>query len=587
MRKIIKTVGDIERNISQYYNNEPAGCDLETTGLSALTSNIRTIQLAQTDTDTLVIDLKEIPYEVASKALKPILENPEKAIAYHNAKFDQNFLKHHLKLDPNRTFDSYLSSVLLEAGIRQQKGYHGLASVLKRYTDIDISKDEQSSDWSGELSQEQYDYAAKDAEVMLPLRLELIERLRRAGLMRCAQLEFETVLPIVWLELSGMYLDFNDWEKLSKSNEAMKDALADEICDMLSPFIPQGSLFGSGEINLNSPPQVQKYFRKFGVPMPESTKEEFLLPLEDDYPIIKKFLEYKGYAKAVSSFGEGWRDFVNPITGRIHSSFSQIGAATGRFSSYNPNMQQLPKENRFRNCFKAEEGRTLVSADFSQIELRILADFARDTNAIKAFSSGNDYHQEIAALIFHKPVEEVSQSERAIGKKCNFTITYGATAYKVSASIGCSLIEAELILKDYFAGIPNVDKWLRKQKRDVLQRPYARTASGRIGRFIFDPNDPKQRSQAQRNAANMPIQGTSADILKRSLRLFYDATRDIQDHVKLVNIVHDEIITEVDDPYIERVANDLTKSMQTAGREFLKEVEIKTDPSICKYWNKD
>lgn len=582
---IIETVYDLEDKIKLLHNSHPLGTDTETKGLDPHTAGLRTVQLSD-DKNTLVIDCEKIGYSAASAYIKPLLEDPDRVKIFHNAKFDCKFLKKHLDINVTRIFDTFLASVLLEAGVRTPRGHNGLGQVLDRYTGIKIDKGEQSSDWSAELTKSQLEYAAKDAQCLLPLREAQIEKLRRLGLFRVAQLEFEAVQAFAWLELSGFHLDMAEWGEVAFKNQERANEIADEIFAELSPVLPQGSLFGNTTFNLGSVTQVQKYFSDFGIPMPESTKEVFLQPLARKYPIIEKFIEWRGLTKSTSSFGDAWLDYVNPSTGRIHANFNQIGASTGRVSSSSPNLQQIPRDNMFRNCFTAAEGKRLLSADYSNIELRILADLANDKSALEAFESGKDFHTAMAGLVFNVAMDDVSSDMRSLAKIINFAIPYGAGRNKIAATAKISELEAEVLMSDYFKAVPNIKRWLDKQKRDVLKTKYARTASGRLAKFYFDESDGMQKSAAQRNAMNMPIQGTSCDILKRALRLLYDATLDRQHEIKLVNIVHDEINLEVDEPIVEEVGHILEDCMIRAGKEYLTQVKIKVDLKVSQRWAK-
>lgn len=583
---IVETVNSLEKNIPLLYNNKPLAVDTETTGLSPFQADLRLLQLSD-DENTLVIDVQKVGVNAASQAAKPLLSEPNRVKIFHNAKFDLKFIKHHLKIDVDRVFDSYLASILCEAGVKTPRGWHKLDQVAQRYLKENISKDEQRSDWSGELSSSQITYAAKDAQILLPLRESIIERLRTLGLFRCATLEFEAIPSIVWMELCGFYLDIAQWNKVSGESLSKSDEVAQEIFAELQPFLEQASLFGNTEINLNSPDQVQNAFKAYGIPMPDSTRNNFLQPLVDEYPLVAKLLEYRKWAKRHSSFGDSWEEYINPVTGRIHADFHQIGAETGRFSCSNPNLQQIPKENFFRNCFKAEKGNTLVSGDYSQIELRILADLSKDPYALEAFEQDLDFHTAMGAKIAKIPIERVTKKERDPAKNCNFAIPYGAGASKVAATAKISQEEGQNLVDTYFDAVPNFKRWIQFQKYQVLRTRCSRTVSGRVAKYIFDDNDGGQRSQAQRNAVNMPIQGSSCDILKRALKLFYDKTRDRHNKIKLVNIVHDEINVETPKDMVEEVSADLQSCMTEAGYDFLKKVKVKVDISESTFWTKE
>src|SRR5258706_424820 len=220
-----------------------------------------------------------------------------------------------------------------------------------------------------------------------------------------------------------------------------------------------------------------------GVPMPNATRAWELQPLAEKYPPVAKLLEYRAVAKAMSSFGENILEFIEPATGRIHADFRQIGAPTGRFSCSSPNLQQIPHEEVYRRCFTAPEGRKLVIADYSQIELRILADFSEDTNFIQAFESGQDFHAATAAQIFGIAETEVSTDQRSFAKRLNFGVVYGLGASRFAMMTGLSQTDAENTLRKYFATYPRLDEWLRMQSKSVLTERSARTKSGPLARM--------------------------------------------------------------------------------------------------------
>lgn len=582
---LIRTAEELRNSISKINLGSPIGVDIETTGLDPYFADIRTIQIATKD-EVYVIDLFAIKPVIAGELLRPIFTDPKTIKILHNAKFDLKFIKHQLNIDVDPIFDSYIASLVLEAGVSQKKGFHGLEQTVSRYCGIDISKEQQRSDWSGELTAEQVEYAAKDAEVLLPLREEMIKHIVRLQLVQVAKLEFDAVLPVVWLELCGFYLNTDAWMKNAEENIAKAQPHAEAIFKELEPYIKQQSLFNDAPVNLDSTVQVREYFKLAGVPMPTSTKEFMLRPLAEKYPIVNHLLEYRGYWKAGKDFGAKWLECVNPKTGRIHPSFMSIGAETGRMSCSHPNIQQCPADKATRNCFQAEEGNTLVSLDYSQIELRILAELAKDKNAIEAFKSGVDFHAAMASKAFHISIDKVTSEERSFAKRLNFGIPYGIGASRFAMQSGIQQTEAQLIMNNFFQAVPQEKRWLDYQKYAILKNRYTRSMSGRMARYEFDDADPAQRSQAQRNACNFPIQATSADILKRALRLAYERTKEYHNIVKMVNVVHDELNFEIKEDRAGSLATIIHKAMVDAGEEFLKLVPVKVDTKISRYWEK-
>lgn len=587
----IETAQQLQDNLHIIHNEPVLGVDCETTGLNALRDSLRLLQIGSSHS-RLIIDVFKVGKAAVSEMVGPVLADDTVSKTFHNAKFDVKFIKYHLGVDVERIFDSYLASLIISGGIvpkgddgKKVKGFHKLDSVVDRYLGIKLDKTLQKSDWSGSISQEQLEYAEKDVEVLFPLRDVLIEKLAENKLRRCAKLEFEAILPTAWMELNGFYMDFDQWMQVAKDQEEKSYIAEEEIIKELQEVVEQGSLFGS-TINLNSHQQVQKYFRAYGIPMPSSTKEFFLLPLVAEYPIIGKYLDFKGYNKAYTAFGENYKEFIEPTTGRIHADFMQIGAGTGRYATAKPNLAQIPSDKAHRNCFKAEDGYKLVIADFSQEELRLLAEFSGDKAFRQAFLDGDDFHKSTAAQIFKIPLDKVVKSDRDLAKRMNFLLTYGGGAPKFAMSAGIPVEEAEAIMKSYFSTFKSVDRWLKYQQNQVLNSREARSVSGRVGKYDFDYSDWGSRSHAQREAANFPMQASGADILKRAMRVFYNTTKHLHPLVKLVNIVHDELIVECPDELVQDVSEMLESSMRQSWKESVHHVDIKIDTTILQYWEK-
>ncbi len=562
------------------------GFDTETTELDPYKGRLRLVQLS-TGRSTYVFDVYKLGEDSRTSAelapLRQLLEDASVKKVAHNAKFDLKWVRHHLGCETNGVFDTFLASVLIAAGDSDRR--HSLADVAKFFTDIELDKSEQVSDWNApELSQSQLTYAARDAQVMLSLHEQMADRLAADGLTRVAELEFDCLMPIADMELNGIFLDTERWREQLEKVKAIQAKAADELQEMLAAGVSQASLFGRSEINLDSQQQVTDALINLGVPMPNSTRAWELQPLAEKYPVVGKLLEYRALQKSITSFGENTLEFVEPATGRVHADFRQIGAPTGRFSCSNPNLQQIPHEAAYRRCFRATEGRKLVIADYSQIELRILADFSGDENFIKAFESGQDFHAMTASQVFNTPIDEVSADQRSFAKRLNFGIVYGVGASRFGLMTGLSQSDAEDTMRKYFGTYRKLDEYLRNAGRSVVDDRVARTASGRLLRIRYDDGDRASIGAARRYGVNMPIQGTSADILKRCLRLLHNSLRGTSG--KLVNIVHDEVMVECDAVEADSIATRLNEAMVTAGGDFVSRVPIKTDVHIADEWSK-
>lgn len=569
-------------------NEAFVGFDTETTELDPYRGDLRLVQLSD-GRNTQVIDLKpfaksgDLRTNPDLEPLRRILADGRQVKVAHNAKFDAKWVRHHLGVEMEGIFDTYLASQLIAAGDSDRR--HSLADAAQFFTGTELDKTEQVSDWSAaELAPSQIEYAARDAAIMVPLRERMAERLRSDDLEKVAALEFECTMPIAEMELNGIFLDEPRWREQLEKVKVAQVRSADELQDLLSAGVAQASLFGRSEINLDSQVQVTDALVNLGVPVPNTTRAWQLQPLAEKFPVVQKLLEYRGVAKSLTSFGENILEFIEPKTGRIHADFRQIGAPTGRFSCSNPNLQQIPHEQNYRRCFRAPDGKKLVIADYSQIELRILAEFSGDQNFIKAFVSGEDFHSMTASQVFNVKPEDVTADQRSFAKRLNFGIVYGVGASRFAMMTGLGQTQAEDTMRKYFGTYRDLDFYLRDAGRRVVDERNVRTASGRLLRLRFDESDRQQVSSAKRYGVNMPIQGTSADILKRALRLLHDSIRDTS--ARLVNIVHDEIIVECDVMEADETALKLEKAMCSAGTEFIKNVPVNVDVHIADEWSK-
>ncbi len=587
--QLVTTAEELRRAVDELFHKHAVGLDTETTELDPYLGRLRLIQLASPD-GVYIVDLNrfadaDLKSGAEMEPLRQLLTAPRPIKIAHNAKFDAKFIKHNLGVDIVGIFDTLLASQIVSAGGLEDR--HGLNAIAERYLNEAVDKSERLSNWEFELSESQLQYAARDAAVLLPLRDKLIERIRSLDLIRCAQLEFECVMPVVDIELTGFFMNKERWLEQLAIVETRRGELANELQEMLGEGVAQASLFGPprANINLDSQQQVTEALNRLGIPLPDSTRNWKLQPLAVQYPVVAKLLEYRTMQKALTSYGQNMIEYINPKTGRLHADFRQIGAPTGRFACTNPNIQQVPHAPEYRRCFTGNPAeRKLVIADYSQIELRILAEFSNDHGFIEAFNSGADLHRVTAAQVFSVSLDQVTKDQRDFAKRLNFGVVYGIGAQRFSMMTGLSVTEAEDVLRRYFATYRKLDAYLRESATRAVSEKQARTASGRLVKFNFDAADRQQVSMTQRNGKNAPIQGTSADILKRALRLLNDELRNTS--ASIVNIIHDEIVVEVDDDEAAAVAHTVERAMCAAGEEYLQTVPVKVETQIAGEWVK-
>jgi DNA polymerase I-like protein with 3'-5' exonuclease and polymerase domains len=588
--EVIKTPQDLNRAVEKFSSQPVVGLDTETTDLDPFTARLRLIQLATPD-KVYIVDLDAFRNHDLAKSdelasLRQLFQSPRPIKIAHNAKFDAKFIKYNFGVDIVGLFDTLLASQLVGAGDIEER--HGLEAVANRYLNETVDKTERLSNWDFELSEAQLEYAARDAAVLLPLREKLIDRLKSESLVRAAQLEFECVMTVVDIELAGFFMHKDRWLDQLAVVEKRRIELAEELQQVLAVESSQGSLFGGPQredINLDSHQQLTHALNRLGIPVPDSTRNWKMQPLAAEYPVIATLLEYRTVQKALTSYGENMIELINPTTKRLHADFRQIGAPTGRFACTNPNIQQVPHAVEYRRCFSGHpEGRKLIIADYSQIELRILAEFSGDQGFINAFNSGADLHRVTAAQVFNLSLDQVTKEQRDFAKRLNFGVVYGIGAQRFALMTGVSTPEAENMLRKYFASYRQLDTYLKDAASRAVNDREARTASGRLVRFRYDENDRQQISMTQRNGKNTPIQGTSADILKRALKLMKEELAGTS--AQIVNIIHDEIVVEADDNEAPAIAEKVERVMCVAGEEYLKTVPVKVETEIADEWVK-
>jgi DNA polymerase-1 len=568
------------------------GFDTETTGLDPLNWNteLRLVQLAGSH-KTYVFDCKYLGHE-GKDELRRFLERENKIFIAHNLKFDLKMVRIFLGVKRFRKgIDTFLAAVILACGLWETDKYgFGLDDMVQKHLGILLDKTQQASDWSrAQLDPVQIKYAARDAEVLLQLWPAMAKELLAQGQVNVNQLECDAVNATASLELNGFHLDPDRWTALNKENTQQWKEQRHELQEMLAytPKNGQQGLFGKASryINLNSPDQLINALLAQGIPVPTDdvtgryTTAKFKMnALAIDYPIINYLRKYRVLEKQRSSYGLFWLELINPFTGRLHMDFKQIGAKTGRMAV--SRIQQIPSDIRYRRCFTAEQGHALIRADYAQFELRILAELSQDPGLMEAFFKGLDLHQYTA--------DKVGRP-RSVARNMNYAIPYGSgpTRFSLMCEPPIPISEAKAIFDADKRAFPRKHAWLEKAARDAVKFKQSRTLSGRLTKWIYDPEDKASISRTERNGKNTPIQGLNADVTKRAMRLIDDELQG-QSEILIVHVVHDEIILEsVDDPtYTKRADEMLEDYMTQAAKEFIKTVPIKVDTHIASEWSK-
>lgn len=545
------------------------GLDLETTGLDPLRDRARLLQLAVPGA-VYVVDLWEaglVP------GLRQLLADRRVVKLVHHGTFDLKFLRGMGVRELAAVADTMLAAQVLACGLPRDS--FSLEAVVREHLGLELDKTLGASDFSGALSSEQVLYAARDAAVLLPLWQVLAAKLVELGLKRAAALEFGALPAVADMEYAGILLDLDAWEALGRELVRERDALRERLAaELVLPGPPD--LFGyRAPANPNSPEQVKAALAALGVEV-EDTRESTLKAAAGDHPVVRLLLDCRGLEKLVSAFVEKLPRHVHPVTGRIHATYDQCRAASGRMACRDPNLQQVPREPRFRRCFRAAEGNALVICDYSQVELRIAAALSGDRTMLDAYRRGVDLHALTASLVSGKPLEQVSKAERQSAKCLNFGLIYGMSAAGLRAyardSYGVEMSEEQAaeFRRRFFRAYRGIAAWHRAQK----ELKEVRTRSGRLRRFEGDPPPTE--------LYNTPVQGTGVDILKRAMARLRPHLMRLG--AELVASVHDELVAECPEEKAPEVLEVMVREMEAAGAEFAPEVPIKAEGAVGRTW---
>lgn len=581
---------ELEKIIPKLEAEQSLGIDTEGNKLDPLTAKLFLLQIA-TSTEAFVIDCQKVDLA----PLKPVLEGERPLKIAQNAKFDYSILKAQAGITLGNLYDTMLAERILTCGISRDIS---LRSLADKYLGMKLDKtiretfsDPANPALRGKFTNEQLEYAARDAFILHEIFKKQFKMLQQEDLVDTAKLEFAVVPAVSEMELYGSLIDQKKWRAHIQELQEKRDKINAEIQQELRHLTTysQVDLFGneSDSINLDSPLQLLEAFKKLGVELP-NTSEATLS--KTDNPLAKKLLEYRGYEKMITSFGESILEKIHPLDNRLHPDFLQLGADTGRFACNNPNLQQIPAESGFRSCFIASKGYKLITADYSQIELRIMAEVSEDPAFLGAFNKDIDLHTLTASQMFRIAIEDVDKEKRFQAKSINFGLMYGRGPTSLGAQIGLSIEESKKLLEVYFSTYKKVKKWLDTLGRDAVRYGYVRSLNGRKRSFIMpDKTDPEYQrliGAIERQGKNMPIQGTSADITKYALVYIHNTIKKEKLDAHLIHTVHDEIVTEAREDIAEDVAKMVEEKMIEAGKKLIKLVPIKVDVHISDCWEK-
>ena len=572
------TEADLNRWVDKLKQAKLFALDTETDNLDYMAANLVGISFALENGEAAYLPLqldylgapKTLEKTTALALLKPILENPAIQKVGQNFKYDLTIFARNGIDVQGVAFDTMLESYVLNS-----TGRHNMDDLAKRYLGHQtISFEEIAGKGKNQLTFNQIpleqaaEYAAEDADVTMKLQQVLWEKLSKEPTLEKLFKEME--LPLLGvlsrMERRGVLID--------------SDALflqSNEIANRLSELEEQAYVLAGQPFNLASTKQLQEIlFDKLGLPVIQktpkgapSTNEEVLEELAFSHELPKVLVEHRGLSKLKSTYTDKLPQMVNPQTGRVHTSYHQAVTATGRLSSSDPNLQNIPIRNeegrRIRQAFIAREGFTVVAADYSQIELRIMAHLSQDQGLINAFTQGKDIHRSTAAEIFGVALDEVTSEQRRNAKAINFGLIYGMSAFGLSRQLGIGRADAQSYMDLYFKRYPGVQTFMHDIREKAKAQGYVETLFGRR-LYLPDINSSNgmRRKAAERVAINAPMQGTAADIIKRAM-IQLDQKLQNDPDIAMIMQVHDELVFEVRSEKVEFYSELIKTQMESAA----------------------
>ncbi len=547
--------------------------DTETTSTNAIDAELVGLSFSVEEFQAAYVSLPSNREEALKlvNIFKPLYEDEKITKVGQNIKYDIEVLRGYGVEVKGKLFDTMLAHYIIQPELAHNMDY--MAETLLNYQTIHIEqligpKGRKQKNMRDLAAKDIYEYACEDADVTLRLKNLLERKLKEAdGEKLFYEIEMPLVPVLVEMELNGVRIDTESLKETSKIFTRRMAQYEERI------YHEAGEKF-----NISSPKQVGDIlFGKMQImEKPKKTKtgqyvtsEEVLQSLKQKAPIVSDILAYRGLKKLLSTYIDALPKLINPKTGHIHTSFNQAVTATGRLSSSEPNLQNIPVRDddgkEIRKCFVPDEGCLFFSADYSQIELRIMAHLSGDENMTEAFKNGQDIHAATAAKIWHERPEDVSAEQRKKAKQANFGIIYGITTYGLAQRMEISNREARTLIADYFRTFPKVHAYMEAAKEEVRQKGYAETLFHRR-RYLPDINSKNGtvRGFAERNAINAPIQGSEADIIKVAMIRIYRRFKEEGIRSKMILQVHDELNFSVYPDERERVERIVMEEMQGA-----------------------
>ena len=571
--KLVENQEDLKKLCDYFLTNKILSLDTETTSTSAIDAELVGLSFAVKEFEAFYVPIpanREEALQIVN-IFKPAYENPEILKIGQNLKYDLEVLRNYGIELKGKMWDTMIAHYLIQPELHHNMDY--MAEIYLNYQTIHIEeligpKGKNQKSMRSLPPSQVYEYAAEDADITLRLKNKLEPELKKA---ECEDLFYNIEMPLMpvlaEMEMNGVCLDTASLAETSKQFTNRMNEIEARIYELAGEQFNIASPKQVGEILFDKLKIVEKAKKtKTGQYV---TSEEVLQQLRNKHEIVADILEHRGLKKLIGTYIDALPKLINPKTGHIHTSFNQTITATGRLSSSDPNLQNIPIRGEdgkeIRKAFIPEPGCLFFSADYSQIELRVMAHLSQDAEMIKVFSEGKDLHAATAANIYKKPIEEVTRDERTKSKRANFGIIYGITVFGLAERLDIPRDEAKMLIDGYFDTFPQVHDYMEKSKEVAREKGYVTTLFGRR-RYLPDINSHNAtvRGFAERNAINAPIQGTAADIIKVAMIRIYNRFKAEGIRSKMILQVHDELNFSVYPDEKEKVEGIVLQEMQNA-----------------------
>jgi DNA polymerase I-like protein with 3'-5' exonuclease and polymerase domains len=618
---LIENLTQVPEFQKELFTSDALSIDTESSGLDIYATTWLLLQV-KTNNKIFIFDVRKLGSRNITYIIN-LIKSSDKLILLHNAKFDLKIIYLNTGIMLTNVYDSMVTEVLINQGVGKQ--FYSLKELVEKYCNVVLDKEAREGFYNYQedsFSNELLTYSALDVNYLDTIYQEHMRLIFESNQKKTYDLEMRLVAPVADMEINGVILDRNAWIALIKTAELKIESSKKEIIDYILSHIdfkkynnaletakellipiktkkmekalelisnPEAVIdWFRDNLNIGSPLQIKRLFNLLGIPL-ESTGENELKKIRLTTPLADLLLIHREATKKITTYGEKFLENINVTTGKIHSEFNQVGTQSGRFSSDSPNLQNIPKEEEYRHCFVAGEGKVFLCKDYSQQEYRLAGAVSKERKIIEAYQKGLDMHSATASAIFEIPIEEVTKEQRDKGKTINFSILYGSTKYGLAYKLQVDINVAEIFLQQVEEAFPNLSLFKEMVSNEIWKRKYSCTPLGRKRYFaekvLFSDYKEAQayESKTKREGFNHIVQGGGADAVKIAMcDIYYN--NPFGDKLKLKMQIHDELVTEADESIAKEADAFVTNCMINALQPFLGEIPAKVEGPISKVW---